>query len=113
MIDNVEELGAAAALTGPVARGDYGTVERHREAIAAHAPSDLALVRRAPARDRGARPMQVIDTIAGFRKALDAERAAGKTVGLVPTMGALHAGHASLDRRRGARPATSSPSRCS
>ena len=46
--------------------------------------------------------MQVIDTIAGFRKALDAERAAGKTVGLVPTMGALHAGHASLDRRRGA-----------
>jgi pantoate--beta-alanine ligase len=40
--------------------------------------------------------MQVIDTVAGFRKALDAERAAGKTVGLVPTMGALHAGHASL-----------------
>ena len=40
--------------------------------------------------------VQVIDTIACFRKALDAERAAGKTVGLVPTMGALHAGHASL-----------------
>ena len=40
--------------------------------------------------------MQVIDTIAGFRKALDAERHDGKTVGLVPTMGALHAGHASL-----------------
>ncbi len=40
--------------------------------------------------------MQVIDTVAGFRKALDAERAAGKTVGLVPTMGALHPGHASL-----------------
>jgi pantoate--beta-alanine ligase len=40
--------------------------------------------------------VQVIDTIAGFRKALDAERADGKTVGLVPTMGALHAGHASL-----------------
>ena len=40
--------------------------------------------------------MQVIDTIAGFRKALDAERAAGKSVGLVPTMGALHAGHACL-----------------
>jgi pantoate--beta-alanine ligase len=39
---------------------------------------------------------QVIDTIAGFRKALDAERHDGKTVGLVPTMGALHAGHASL-----------------
>ncbi len=40
--------------------------------------------------------MQVSDTIAAFRKALDAERAAGKTVGLAPTMGALHAGHASL-----------------
>jgi predicted short-subunit dehydrogenase-like oxidoreductase (DUF2520 family) len=43
VVDNVEDLGAAAALTGPVARGDYGTVERHREAIAAHAPRDLAL----------------------------------------------------------------------
>jgi predicted short-subunit dehydrogenase-like oxidoreductase (DUF2520 family) len=32
-IDNVAELGAAAALTGPVARGDWGTVERHRAAI--------------------------------------------------------------------------------
>ena len=41
--DNVADLGAAAALTGPVARGDYGTVERHREAIAAHASRDLAL----------------------------------------------------------------------
>jgi pantoate--beta-alanine ligase len=40
--------------------------------------------------------VQVLDTIAGFRKALDAQRASGKTVGLVPTMGALHAGHASL-----------------
>ena len=43
VIDNVEDIGAAAALTGPVARGDYGTVERHREAIAAHAPGDLPL----------------------------------------------------------------------
>lgn len=40
--------------------------------------------------------MQVIDTVAWFRKALDAERAAGKTIGLVPTMGALHSGHVSL-----------------
>ncbi|HVV35766.1 MAG TPA: DUF2520 domain-containing protein [Acidimicrobiales bacterium] len=42
VVDNVEQIGAAAALTGPVARGDYGTVERHREAIAAHT-NDLAL----------------------------------------------------------------------
>jgi pantoate--beta-alanine ligase len=39
--------------------------------------------------------MELIDTVERWRKALDAHRAAGRTVGLVPTMGALHAGHAS------------------
>jgi len=43
--------------------------------------------------------MQVIESIEGFRKALDAERAEGRTVGLVPTMGALHKGHLSLVRK--------------
>src|SRR5437764_314243 len=42
--------------------------------------------------------MQLIDSIDAFRKALDAERAAGGSVGLVPTMGYLHEGHASLMR---------------
>lgn len=32
-VDNVERLGPAAALTGPVRRGDWATVERHLEAI--------------------------------------------------------------------------------
>ena len=43
--------------------------------------------------------MEVIETIEAFRKALDAERFAGRTVGLVPTMGYLHEGHASLMRQ--------------
>ncbi len=46
--------------------------------------------------------MELIETIEGFRKALDAERCLGRTVGLVPTMGALHDGHLSLVRRAAA-----------
>lgn len=40
----------------------------------------------------GTRPI-VVDTIAGMREIVAAERAAGRTVALVPTLGALHEGH--------------------
>lgn len=43
--------------------------------------------------------MKVIHTIGDLQAELSALKAQGKKVGLVPTMGALHAGHASLVKR--------------
>lgn len=43
--------------------------------------------------------MLVINTTAQLQELLQEERAKGRTIGLVPTMGALHEGHASLVRR--------------
>ena len=40
--------------------------------------------------------MEVFDTVSALRKFLAAYRAASKRIGLVPTMGYLHAGHISL-----------------
>ena len=107
----VADRGPAAALTGPVARGDWATVGAHLGALAeADRPAYLALAAEAarlagrtlPAGLGVAAGAAVVHEKAALRKALDQVRAAGLTVGLVPTMGALHGGHATLIRRAAA-----------
>lgn len=110
-LDEVATAGPAAALTGPVARGDVATVRRHlaaidpAERVAYRALAAAAGRLRRPPLVPGARgdagPL-LIEKAGDLRATLDPLRAAGLTVGLVPTMGALHDGHRSLVRRSAA-----------
>ena len=50
-LGNARALGIRAALTGPMTRGDVGTLERHLEALARLAPDALPLYRAAAERE--------------------------------------------------------------
>ncbi|HEU4672784.1 MAG TPA: DUF2520 domain-containing protein [Candidatus Limnocylindrales bacterium] len=93
---NARALGIPAALTGPIARGDAGTLRLHLAALRAHAPEVLPLYRAAAERELA---------IAAGRGALDA--GAAERVRRVLAEEALDD---TIDASAADRPATGGPS---
>ncbi|MCU0504596.1 MAG: DUF2520 domain-containing protein [Chloroflexi bacterium] len=77
-IGNARALGLARALTGPMTRGDVGTLEAHAATLAAHAPDVAALHREVSLR---------AIAIAEGRGAIDAETARDLRAALGPPPG--------------------------
>lgn len=69
-LENLARAGVPAALTGPIARGDLGTVKRHLAALAERTPALLDLYRAlgertlAVARTKGDAPVEALESIA-------------------------------------------------
>jgi predicted short-subunit dehydrogenase-like oxidoreductase (DUF2520 family) len=62
-LDNFERLGPLAAWTGPLARGDFSTIERHAEALAGFDPEVLmayTTLSRLTAKELAAKPAGVL-----------------------------------------------------
>ena len=82
-------------LTGPIARGDWTTVEAHLAALEERDAGPRAAV---PGAGGGDAAVRIVRTVAEVREALREPRGRGERIGLVPTMGAFHAGHIALMR---------------
>ncbi|MFI5200239.1 MAG: Rossmann-like and DUF2520 domain-containing protein, partial [Candidatus Limnocylindrales bacterium] len=72
-LGNARALGIGAALTGPIVRGDIGTLEAHLATLHRHAPAVVDLYRAVAQREialAGARGALTTDAAAGLRDAL-------------------------------------------
>ena len=100
-VENWARLGAEDGADGPDrprGRGDRRAAARGRRGARAGPAGALRRARRRHARaGRRREPgMRTLRTIAEVRAHVAAARRAGRSIGLVPTMGAFHAGHEAL-----------------